>query len=454
MKPQRHHSAAVSVHLHASSSRNTPLLAVVWTGVLGLLLAGLSGPVHAGLDEDVENALKLGGGKYGRVNFDARYRFEYVDQDSSHLPPNMVAIKNQAYASTLRTRIGYLTPSFAGLTGFAEYEGNQDIGINDYNSTRNGEGSYPIVADPQANEVNQLWANYAGLPDSNIKIGRQRIAFDNHRFIGDVGWRQMQQTFDAVTVSNKSLPDTNITAGYIWKVQDITSRSTGMSSPIFNIAYSGLPFGKFIVHGEWLDYDNADELTNLGVANSFSKSTKTVGVRFDGATPLNEAEDIKALYTAEYAHQADYKNNPIKYHADYWLAEGGLDVYGVIVKGAYEELGADNGAAFQTPLATLHAFQGWSDKFLTTPKTGLRDMYATVKTSALGLDWTVQFHEYSAANGGLDLGHEVNAQVEKKFGKHYSVLLKYADYVADTNKNINNAYSDTQKIWLQGAVSF
>lgn len=441
MQPQTHHP------LSCPLPRKTP-----WLAALGLLATGLSGPALAGFDEEVENALKLGGGKYGRISFDARYRFEYVDQESSHLPPSKVVIDNQGYASTLRTRIGYLSPSFAGFTGFAEYEGNQDVGINDYNSTRNGERSYPVVADPQANEVNQLWANYAGLPDSNIKLGRQRIVFDNHRFVGNVIWRQMEQTFDAATVTNKSLPDTTITAGYIWKVQDITSRSIGMNSPIFNIAYSGLPFGKVIVHGEWLDYDNANELRNLGTANSFTKSTKTVGVRFDGSTPLTD--DIKALYTAEYAHQADYKNNPIKYHADYWLAEGGLDVYGVTVKGTYEELGADNGAAFQTPLATLHAFQGWADKFLTTPKTGLRDMYGTVKTSAFGMDWIIQYHEFSAANSGLDYGHEIDALVEKKFGKHYSVMLKYADYVADTNKNPNNAYSDTQKIWLQAAMSF
>ncbi len=188
------------------------------------------------------------------------------------------------------------------------------------------------------------------------------------------------------------------------------------------------------------------------IADSFSRSTKTVGVRFDGSTPI--VENVKALYTAEYAHQSDYKNNPINYHADYWLGEAGVDVYGVVLKGAFEELGADNGAAFQTPLATLHAFQGWADKFLTTPRNGLRDMYGTAKTAAFGVEWTVQYHEFSSANGGVDFGHEIDAQVEKKFGKHYSVLLKYADYVADPNRSATNTYSDTQKIWLQGSVSF
>lgn len=421
------------------------------TAAIAIMAMAVSGTAQAGFDEDMEKALNLGDGKYGKVNFDSRYRYEYVDQDSNNAR-GPVTIKNQAHASTLRTRVGYLTPAWQGLTGFAEYEGNQDIGINDYNSTRNGKTSFPIVADPQANEVNQLWANYAGLPDSNIKVGRQRIAFDNHRFIGDVGWRQMQQTFDAATFTNKSLPDTTINVGYIWKVQDITSRSIGMNSPIFNIAYAGLPFGKVVLHGEWLDYDNRNELRNLGVANSFTRSTKTVGVRFDGSTPI--VENLKAVYTAEYARQESYKDNPTNFKVDYWMGEGGLDVYGVTFKAAIEKLGADNGVGFNTPLATLHAFQGWADKFLATPAGGLRDMYGTIKTTVYGVDLIAVYHDFSDASSNIDYGHEVNFLAEKKFGKHYSVMVKYADYIADSNKNTRNTYSDTQKIWLQGAVNF
>ena len=42
--------------------------------------------------------------------------------------------------------------------------------------------------------------------------------------------------------------------------------------------------------------------------------------------------------------------------------------------------GADKGApftSFQTLLATLHKFQGWADKFLTTPPNGIRDLYGS-----------------------------------------------------------------------------
>jgi hypothetical protein len=417
-----------------------------------------SGTARAGFDEDVEKALNLGGGEYGKVNFDARYRYEYVDQDFGVVPLGGTSRLNRsAHASTLRVRLGYLTPEFQGFKGFVEYEGNQDIGVNDYYSTTNGNGAarggkdiYPVVADPQANEVNQLWIGYSGLPQTHVKVGRQRIIFDNHRFIGNVIWRQLEQTYDAVTIANTSLPDTTIVAGYIWKVQDITSRTRGMNSPIFNIAYTGLPFGKLIIHGEWLDFDNNDEQARLppgfGNAGTFRNSTQTVGARFDGAYPV--MDKVKALYTAEYAWQEDHAENPRDFKVDYWLAEAGLDVYGVTFKAAYEELGADNGQGFRTPLATLHAFQGWADKFLVTPKDGIRDMYGTLKTNLFGIDWMAVYHEFSSANDHQDYGHEINLQAEKKFGKHYSILVKYADYEAD------GFATDTEKFWVQGSVNF
>src|SRR3546814_19210362 len=73
------------------------------------------------------------------------------------------------------------------------------------------------------------------------------------------------------------------------------------------------------------------------------------------------------------------------YSADFVTAELGLDVAAFKLTGGYELLGSDGGAtgiaggfAFQTPFATLHKFNGWADKFLTTPGTGIQDYYAGV----------------------------------------------------------------------------
>src|SRR3546814_7821694 len=73
------------------------------------------------------------------------------------------------------------------------------------------------------------------------------------------------------------------------------------------------------------------------------------------------------------------------YSADFVTAELGLDVAAFKLTGGYELLGSDGGAtgiaggfAFQTPFATLHKFNGWADKFLTTPGTGIQDYSAGV----------------------------------------------------------------------------
>jgi hypothetical protein len=191
-----------------------PLSSGSFAGILMLGLGATDLAFAEGFNESIEKALTVGGGK---INIDLRYRFEYVDQ--ANLPET-------AKADTIRTRIGYLAPTFHGLQAFAEYEGNQDIFSNDYNSTWNDKTRYPLIADPQKNELNQLWLAYSGLPETVLKVGRQRIIFDNHRFIGNVVWRQLEQTYDAIAITNKSLPDTTITAGYIWKVQDVTSRTS------------------------------------------------------------------------------------------------------------------------------------------------------------------------------------------------------------------------------------
>jgi hypothetical protein len=61
-----------------------------------------------------------------------------------------------------------------------------------------------VVADPEGTEVNQVWVGYEKY-DTNVKFGRQTFTLDNHRFIGNVIWRQNEQTYDAVSLVNNSI---------------------------------------------------------------------------------------------------------------------------------------------------------------------------------------------------------------------------------------------------------
>jgi len=297
-----------------------------------------------------------------------------------------------------------------------------------------------VVADPQETELNQAWLSYTGIDGVMAKLGRQRITYDNHRFIGNVGWRQLEQTFDSVVIRTILLPDTVIEAAFIGQVRGILYNTIQMTSPLLHVDYTGLPFGKVTAYGYWLDYANRDDSAN------FALSSQTYGIRFAGSYGIDDR--FKALYTAEYARQMDFQRNPNDYATDYYHFMGGLSAFGITVKGDIENLTADKGIGFSTPLATLHAFQGWADKFLRTPGNGVRDVYASIGTQLWGIKLLGVYHDFHDENDNVRYGEEYDVLMARKFGKHLGVLLKYAYY------NAIHFATDTQKVWGQVSLSF
>ncbi len=403
--------------------------------MIGILTWAFSvSSAHAGVNESVENALIPGDGQFGKISFDLQYRYEYVDQKGA----------GTANGDPIRLRLGYLTPTVYNTQAFLEFEGNTPVFKNDYNSLRNGKTQFPVIADPQEAELNQGWLAFTGIPDTTLKAGRQRITYNNHRFIGNVGWRQLEQTYDSATLVNKSLYQTDIKAGYIFNVKNVLSQDINMSSPILNLSYNVQDIGILTGYGYWLDFNNTPRL---------GLSSQTYGIRFSGATTV--IDNLKALYTAEYANQLDYQKNPSNYNADYYHAivgfkapQLGWGFSNLIGKVGWEQLGSNNGVAFQTPLGTNHAFNGWADQFLVTPPTGIQDLYGSISAKLHGVKMMVVYHQFDSAVGNIDYGHEIDALIVKKFGKHYRMLAKYAQYYS------RNFKTDTQKFWLAFGVNF
>jgi hypothetical protein len=384
----------------------------------------------ADYNKAIEDALKFGDG--GAIKFDANYRWENVNQDAGAGNPKT------ANANTIRTRIGVLSPKFYGFQGFAEYEGNHAL-QTDYNDTRGNNTGFSKIADPAQNELNQLWISYSNF-DTVVKGGRQRIKLDDDRFIGNVGWRQMEMTFDSVLVTNTSLKNLTVNAGYIGNVQTILSLTENLNAPILNVNYKLGDYGNLIGYGYWLDYTEAE---------NFAKSNQTFGVRLNGATP-KMYDHYNLLYTAEWSIQQDYGHRAVAYEANRYNVMGGFSAYFLTFQGAMEQLNGTGAGQFNTPLGTNHAFQGWADLFLITPVNGIRDVFATVSAKLWDDSLTVStiYHDFTDDTGKLNYGDEWDVQAVKKFGKHYSVLAKYAHYSADTFA------TDTQRIWLQGNINF
>ncbi len=425
-----------------------------------LAMSVVSGAALAGVTQDVEDALNFYHyGKNGAVKFDLNTRWENVDQGTAITPATGLAIPGAkqprtANSVTSRLRMGLLSPVFHGIQGYAEYEGNLAM-MDDYNSLRNLNTVYSTVADPEKSELNQLWLSYAGIPDTLIKGGRQRIKLDDDRFIGNVGWRQMETTFDSVLVThnNQQLFGLTVNAGYIGNVQTFTATNEHINAPILNVNYKVGDYGNLIGYGYWLDYTEKE---------NYEKSSQTYGLRMTNyqkpGDSLKLSNNYGVVYTAEWGRQEDYGHGPTKYAVNRLNLMGGFTAYNLTFQGAIEQLdGNGTNKTFDTPLGTNHAFQGWADLFLITPKNGIRDVFATVVSTHDRGDiiLTGVYHNFTDDTGNIKYGDEWDVQALKKFGKHYSVLAKYAYYSADNYRGPDTfSNTDTQKIWLQGNINF
>ena len=381
----------------------------------------------------------------GKVSFTERVRYENVDADNG---------KRDANAITARTTLGYETGSFHGFGAFAEFEDVSRLGDDTYNSKTNNETKYQVVADPSGTEVNQAYLSYTNF-DTDFRLGRQEITYRKapfHRFIGNVLWRQNHQSFDAFSFANETFQNTKISYAYIDQVNTIFGEDfdnkpvirngqVEMSTHLINLQYTGLSIGKLEGYSYLLDYDDKGSL-----------ATQTFGGRFSGGQDLNET--FKLIYTAEYADQSDYKDGDMD-SQNYYLAELGGKFKGWLAKFSYEMQEGDGTYSFKTPLGTNHAFQGWADMFLSTPKEGLEDMYVTVVGKVFGAKLVMAYHNFETDKSSLDAGSEFDILLQKTFMKHYTLGVKYADYNSDSEySKVNSKSVDTEKFWLYGQLKF
>jgi Alginate export len=377
---------------------------------------------------------------HGHLLLNARLRYEYADQSNL----------DRSDAFTLRTRLGYETAPLYGFRGLLEFEnvtilGNEDnynqAGLNPKASDKT------VIADPEGTELNRAWIGYERF-DTVVKYGRQRILLDDQRFVGNVGWRQNEQTFDGVTVQNQSLPDTTLFYSYIHNVNRVYGDEHPLgdfdsNSHLIHAAYAGCPYATLTGYAYLLDFDNAP-----------ANSSASFGANLDGGYTVDADANAKLNYHAEYAFQTEYGNQPNDYDAHYYRIQLGGEYDRFNAGAGYEVLGSDRGKGFSTPLATLHSFNGWDDVFLTTPNAGLEDAFVWAGVKLPGtVPVKAYYHEFRSNRGDKDFGHEVDVVASRKFGSHWTALVKYAFYDGKEDFSSSPAY-DVHKAWAQVEFNF
>ena len=385
---------------------------------LVLLLAAAAAPVQAA---DPPKAA---------VEWDLRLRHEAVDD---------AGFASNAAATSARLRAGLRLAPAPGWTLLLEGEGV--AGAGRYNSGANGKTAFPTVLDPTSAELNQAWVAWTH-GRGGVTVGRQRIALDNQRWVGNVGWRQNEQTFDAVELRWQPTPALAVRYDWLDKVHRVASdralaplaRARDLDTHLLNVAWTrGAQ--------QWVGYAYLHDDRDLA-----SASTATYGLRWTGS----RVRDGRGFgWTAEAAHQQDHARNPARFDHAYWLLEPTWTQRGITARAGWEHLGGDGSTSLQTPLATLHAFNGWDDQFGTTPAKGLDDRYLGLggKTGrgrlAGKLAWAVAWHDYRSDIGGLRYGREWNASLGVPLPGGLVGLVKLADYRAD------GFARDNTKLWLQ-----
>jgi hypothetical protein len=279
-----------------------------------------------------------------------------------------------------------------------------------------------------------------------VTAGRQRIVYGNGRFIGNADWRQHEQTYDAVSFVETSLRATTLSYAYVWRVNRIFGPDSPLGefnggSHFFDAVYTGLPGVKLNGFGYLVDFREAPAL-----------SSATYGLRGDGAFDVGSG--VTARLDAAYARQEPYGPNRARLDLDYYLGEAGLAYQGWAGLVGYEVLGGDGAQGFQTPLANLHAFQGWAESFLNKPPNGLRDFYARgtyglpVAPVFARLSATVVYHEYSAEHLSASYGSEWDAQLEGQVDARLVVDAAYADYAG------GGPFPDKRAFWLYATYRY
>jgi len=405
-------------------------------GVVGAMLlcfmtAGWS--VAAVLD-DLTAALKAGKADVGVLT-----SFEYKNRDDATSPAKQLSI---------RTRIGYQTGEFHHVRLYAQFH-NLTNAWEEFRHADGGDSDRDLIADPDGNRLYKAYLDYSALPQTTVRLGRQEIILDDARLLGNIGWRLNGQSFDAVTVTNKSITDLTLFAGYVNQVNTIALTHVDLDHfYLINANYAGIKNHHVSVYGYLLDTESK--------ADS-ARDSATYGVRIVGKPCI-------VNYAVDYTLQTDFADGE-DHDADMLNLYVGATVAPVDFGVGYSYISGQDGddRPFDTLYSTAHKFNGFADLFLSTNggglTPGLQDYYAKIGTSFFGVKLSVIYHYFdSYEDDHFDgtYGDEVDVVVVKPISDNLKLLVKYANFMQDEDEGngFANPAVDTEILTARLEYSF
>lgn len=349
-----------------------------------------------------------------------RSRYEFADVDGSDV----------SHALTFRERLGLQTKSWNGFNAFLEGEFSQ-AAIDDFNGgaplADPAVAGNSVIADPETNELNQAYLQFQS-ERNLVRIGRQRIIYHNAAFIGNVGWRQNEQTFDALSLSNHCIDDLTLNAAYINQVNRIFGSDAGgvlenLPGDIYllDATYTGVEGMALGAYTYLMNFDDTPGFDN----DTFGLSAggKALGLDLYGELAWQDNAGGAATEEAYYSHLTATKA----------LGTQSLTL-------GLEHLDA----GFKTPLATVHAFNGYADAFIggriAGNHNGLTDLYLSHTLPVCwGMNWTNSVHALGDNEISTGYGWEFDSVLAKKFSDSLLGIAKFAHFESEGDAFIGAA---------------
>jgi len=362
--------------------------------------------------------------------------------------------EQHAHALTIKARISVTQNFLERFNTFLQLDNVVSLD-DDKHSNGVNQSAYPTIADPKGTEINQATIQTDWL-DTSITLGRQRIVFGDQRFIGDLGFRQNDQTYDALRLDKNLLSGSKLTLAYLHNVNRIfgdqaksaLSKTDTRFASLKGIRPKGL-LGNHHIDGlllrfnvnEWDHFDLASYGYAVHNYHAPTFSNRTFGIEGQYRQKFGHFKTKTALDLALQKQQSIQSD---------WIAYRKLSAsigYKMFQLGLrHEVLSEKNNAAFITPLATLHKFQGWTDQFINTPSLGLIDNSISVVFNARPWTIDIRHHLFTTDKGHIDIGKEVDIDLIFKPVRQHEVKLRIANFNPASDQIIKT--NDVRKFFL------
>ena len=318
----------------------------------------------------------------------------------------------------------------------------------------------PVIPDVAGSDLNQALLSYSPSNTLELSLGKEAVKLGNQRFVGTNGFWQNEQTLDTVGFKFKFGMASHFLYRYVDNANRINGDDAGkyLSPSDSNFAANnGLrpaPFlgdhehNTHLLFAQFKEWDYSQIYAyffDMDIKDAAVLSNQSLGLRYEYKGRWGK---LRTLAHGELALQ-ERKDVDTGTTLQFYDIGAGIGYRSHEISINYQRLGENNGISFVTPLASLHDQNGWVDKFLITPSSGLRDYSLQYIWRQNPIKIDARYHVFHSDNHDSEIGEEFDMDIIFKFNRDNSILFRYADFFSR-----GDVFKSEQRIFLMYTHNF